>query len=139
MEVSVASPDDIAAKIGLQAEMLDLSCEESSFLSLSDFVHPWRLVFTELLPPLDLSDIDAENCGMSEKEKRVASLQKWKSRYGTEATYRVIIQSVLKCGRINNAEGICQHLLQASKHGGMIAMADHIKKSNLPHKIPSNY
>lgn len=120
MEASVTSPDDIAAKVGLQVEMLDLSCEEKSFLSLSDFVHPWRLVFTELLPPLDLNDIDAENRGMSEKEKRVASLHKWKSRYGTEATYRVLVQSVLKCGKVSNAEGICQQLLQASKHGGMM-------------------
>ena len=120
MESPVTSPDDIAAKIGLQAEMLDLSCEEKSFLALSEFVHPWRLVFTELLPSLDLNDIDAENRGLSEKEKRVACLRKWKSRYGAEATYRVIVQSVLKCGKVNSAEGICQQLLQASKHGGII-------------------
>ena len=118
MESSIVTPDDIAVKVGLRAELLALSCEENCFLSLSDFVDPWRLVFSDLFSSLDLKDIDTENSGVSEQEKRVASLRKWKSRYGAEATYRVIVQSTLKCGKVDNAEGICRQLLQASKQKG---------------------
>ena len=111
--------EDIAAKVGLRAELLDLSCEENCFVSLSDFVDPWRLVFADLLSSLDLKDIDTENRGASEQEKRVASLRKWKSRNGADATYRVIIQSAIKCGHVDNAEAICRQLLnQASKLEG---------------------
>ena len=115
----IISPEDIAAKVGLRAELLDLSCEENCFVSLSDFVDPWRLVFADLLSSLDLKDIDTENRGASEQEKRVASLRKWKSRNGADATYRVIIQSAIKCGHVDNAEAICRQLLsQASRLEG---------------------
>ena len=108
----VISPDNIAAIVGLQAERLDNPCKEILFLSISDFVHPWRLVFSELLSSVDLSDIDAENQGVSEKQKRVACLRKWKSKCGAEATYRVIVQSVLNCGGVDLAEAICRQLLR---------------------------
>ena len=109
---------EIAGRVGLQPATLDTPVKESAFLSLDSFVDPWRLVFFELLAPTDVSDIDAENVGRSEQEKRVACLRKWKSRYGAEATYRVIVQSALKCGRVDNAEGICRQLLQESQSQG---------------------
>ena len=116
---SVASSAlEIAGRVGLQPATLDTPVKESAFLSLASFVDPWRLVFFELLAPTDVSDIDAENVGRSEQEKRVACLRKWKSRYGAEATYRVIVQSALKCERVDNAEGICRQLLQESQNQG---------------------
>ena len=117
---SVASSAlEIAGRVGLQPPTLDTPVKESAFLSLASFVDPWRLVFFELLVPTDISDVDAENVGRSEQEKRVACLRKWKSRYGAEATYRVIVQSALKCGQVDNAECICRQLLQESQSQGM--------------------
>ena len=80
---------EIAERVGLRPDTLDTPVEESAFLSLADFIDPWRLVFSELLPSIDISDIDAENFGQLEQEKRVACLRKWKSRVDVKATYRV--------------------------------------------------
>ena len=116
-----SSAPEIAERVGVRPEVLDTPVKESAFLSLASFVDPWRLVFFELLAPTDISDVDAENVGRSEQEKRVASLRKWKSRYGAEATYRVIIQSVVKCGHVDKAEAMCRQLLQDQSQGSYMS------------------
>ena len=107
---------EIAGRVGLRPGTLDTPVKESAFLSLANFVDPWRLVFFDLLAPTDISDVDAEN--RSEQEKRVACLRKWKSRNGAEATYRVIVQSVVKCGHVDSAEAICKQLLAQLQNQG---------------------
>ena len=109
---SVVSPQDIADMVGLEVKELDKPCEERFFPSLANLVHPWRLVFSYLLSPIDLDDVESENSGRSEQEKRLDCLRKWKARYGTQATYGGVVQSVLKSGSVNNAESMCRHLLQ---------------------------
>ena len=120
MSSQATSVLEIAGRVGLRPDTLDTPVEESAFLSLADFVDPWRLVFSELLAPIDISDIDAENIGRLEQEKRVACLRKWKSRVGAKATHRVIVQSLLKCGFVDKAEIVCQQLqlLQESQNQG---------------------
>lgn len=101
---------EIAGRVDLPPKTLDTPVEESTFVTLGNFVDPWRLVFSDLLAPTDISDVDTENACRSEQEKRVACLRKWRSRKGVKATYRVIIQSVIKCGHVDYAEAICQLL-----------------------------
>ena len=113
MSSAASSALEIAGRVGLLPETLDTPVKESAFLSIASFVDPWRLVFFEMLTPTDITDVDAEN--RSEQEKRVACLRKWKSMRGAEATYRVIIQSVVKCGHVDKAEAICRQLLQDSQ------------------------
>ena len=116
MSFVLKSALEIAGRVGLRLETLDTPVTESAFLSLAIFVDPWRLVFHDLLAPTDISDVDTEN--RSEQEKRVACLRKWKSRNGAEATYRVIVQSVVNCGHVDKAEAICKQVLLAcdNKH-----------------------
>ena len=52
---SPTSSGDIAARVGLDAKELDRPCEESLFPSFVDYVHPWRLVFSDLLAPINCS------------------------------------------------------------------------------------
>ena len=68
-------------------------------------------MFSELLTELDLSDIEAENRGRSEQEKRIACLRKWKTRNGSRAKYADLVGSALKGGMLSNAEAICRTLL----------------------------
>ena len=103
------SPQDVAARIGLDPKELDKSCEEKYLPSLAVFVHPHRLVFSHLLSPVDIDD--AEQCvGPSGEEKRLGCLRKWKARHGSEATFNVIVQAVLLSGYVDNAEAICRQL-----------------------------
>ena len=106
---STTSPQEIAARVGLDAEELERPCEEGLFPSFANFVHPWRVVFADLLAPIDLDDVDLE-CH-SEQEKRLGCLRKWKARCGAGATVGVVIESVLKSGSVDNAESMCRCLL----------------------------
>ena len=106
------SPEQVAERLGLDAKRLEEECDESSFPSLRNLVHPWRLVFSNLLTLVDLDDVDSEHSNRPEEEKRLGCLRKWKTRVGAEATFKVIVQAVLLSGSLANAEAICQHLLQ---------------------------
>ena len=114
---SPASPKTIALRLGLDEKELNKSCDEALLPSLANFVHPWREVFAYLLAPIDLDDIDSENASHSEQTKRLASLRKWKVKCGAKATYGVLITSLLKNGDVQNAENICQHLLESCASG----------------------
>ena len=105
---STPSPEDVAAHFGLDSNHLDKPCSEAFFLSFSDHVHPWRLVFAYLLSQTDLDDVDSEQTGRSEQEKRLASLRKWKSKCGNGATFRAVIKAVLSTGNVGSAEALCQ-------------------------------
>ena len=109
---STISPEQVAESLGLDAKRLEEQCDESSFPSLRNLVHPWRLVFSNLLTPVDLDDVDSEYSSRPEEEKRLGCLRKWKARVGAQATFKAIVQAVLMSGSIVNAEAICQHLLQ---------------------------
>ena len=106
---STVSLKEIAARIGLDTKELERSCEEGLFPSFANFVHPWRLVFADLLAPINLDDVDLE-CH-SEQEKRLGCLRKWKAKRGAGATVGVVIESVLKSGSVDNAESMCRCLL----------------------------
>lgn len=110
----VLSVLDIANRNGLNTEDVDRPFDESLIPSLANYVHPWSLVFTFLLSEVDLSDIETENIGRSEHEKRIAALRKWKAANGHRATYRSLLQALLESGRTDHAESICDKLAAAN-------------------------
>jgi hypothetical protein len=117
----------IAAKVGLSAEELTKPCEDRFFALLANFIHPWRLVFSSLLGKVDLDDIDEENQSRSEQDKRVAALRKWKAREGREATYGVLLGAILDCGKVDQAELLCEQVAlqshseaQSAQNGGYL-------------------
>ena len=101
----------IAKKIGLGSEELNTPCKDSFFPFLASIIHPWREVFASLLTEVDLDDIDLENSGRSEQEKRIAALRKWKARNGQGATYEVLVRALLNIGKVDQAETLCSQLL----------------------------
>lgn len=103
---STVSPAEIAARVGLDAKELERPCEEGLFPSFANYVHPWRLVFSDLLAPIDLDDVDLE-CH-SEQEKRLGCLRKWKTRNGAKATVGTVVGSVLRNGSVDSAESMCR-------------------------------
>ena len=124
--MSFPSPKTIALRLGLDAKELDRSFDEALLPFLANFVHPWRLVFAYLLAPIDLDDIDSENTGRSEQTKRLACLRKWKVKCGANATYGVLITSLLNNGDVENAEAVCRQIItfqNSSQHQGMKCVA----------------
>ena len=114
-----------AARVGLDTKELDKPCEKSLLPSLGNFVHPWRLIFSYQLAQIDLDDVESENSGRSEQEKRLACLRKWKVRCGARATRGVIVNALLKNGDVEGAESMCRHLQEITgiKQEGRSAVA----------------
>lgn len=88
-----------------------MPCEDIFLSFLANFVHPWREVFTFLLTPVELDDIDSENDGRSEHIKRITALHKWKDKNGHEATYKILVMALLNIGKVDQAETMCSQLL----------------------------
>ena len=112
------SAEDVANEIGLAADELSKSCDNSIIPSLADYFSQWRVIFGSLLSEIDLGDVDRENT--TEEEKRIAALRKWKARNGSEATYKILVDTLLNRGERSDAENICKILADHSmsnKHG----------------------
>ena len=108
IKMSSISPDEVAAPFGVHSKELDKPCTEAFFSSIADLVHPWRLVFAGLLCQTDMDDVDSEQAGRLEREKRLGCLRKWRSRCGDGATFRAIIAAVLSTGNVQNAQALCR-------------------------------
>ena len=108
MDTSI-SLQTIADRFNLEAKDLDKPCEDRLIPSLAKFVHPWRMVAQSLgLSEVDVDDIYSEN--NSGEERRIAALRKWKTRNGQEATYKLLVDALIRVQRVNTAEKLCQLL-----------------------------
>ena len=104
---------DVAARVDLREEMLNQPCEEDHYRSLTKLFQPWQALYSDLLSTTELDGI--RESSISEEEKSLLCMQKWKSKCGAEASYDVILRSLLKNGAAENAEAICRQLLLISK------------------------
>ena len=112
------SAEEVANGVGLAADELSKPCDDSIIPSLADCFRQWRVTFGSLLSQIDLGDVDRENT--TEEEKRIAGLRKWKVRNGCEATYKILVDTLLNRGERSDAENICKILADHSmsdKHG----------------------
>ena len=113
IKMSSTSPDEVAAPFGIDSKELDKPCTEAFFSSIADLVHPWRLVFADLLCQTDMDDVDRDS--HSQPEKRLGCLRKWRSRCGDGATFRAIIAAVLSTGNLENAQALCRIIATSKK------------------------
>ena len=117
--MALISAKDVAREVGLAVDELSKPCDSSHFPSLATFVREWQLIFWNLLNENDRGDVDRENPTASEPLKKVAALQKWKSRNGRGATYEVLIDALLSNGEKDQAESLCQFLALLSDKRGV--------------------
>ena len=103
------SAEKVANGVGLAADELSKPCNGSIIPSLADCFSQWKVIFGSLLSELDLSDVDKENS--KEEEKRIAALRKWRDRNGCEATYKVLVDTLLNRGERYQAEILCRKIL----------------------------
>jgi hypothetical protein len=114
----VVSAKDIATGLGLSIDELSKPCDSKHFPLLASFIHEWQLTFWNLLNENDRGDVEKENSTASEPLKKVAALQKWKSRSGRGATYEVLVNALLSNGERYQAESLCKFLKE--KSGGYL-------------------
>ena len=105
--------DDCIEQFGLDDEVLGTKCSEEHILAVSSFLN-WKGV----APYLELTDSEVEavdSDGKDEADKQHTTLKKWKSKFAFKATYRNLIQALLKSGKGDHAEEVCK-LFQKGKH-----------------------
>ena len=103
--------DDLVAEAGVRDIDLNQECLSSDLLVLSKVCDPWQLVGEHLqLTPPQISAIDEENRSVDMKRLRV--LQKWKERFAYKATYRVLVEALLACEKVQQAREVCKILAQ---------------------------
>lgn len=101
--------DELADQAG--ARDLDRECTNVDFLDLHKFFDPWELTGQYLkLTQSQISAIDGDY--KTTDLKRLGLLQKWKETFAHKATYRVLITSLLACGKAEQALEVCKILAQ---------------------------
>ena len=98
-------------KVGVTHAQLDKTCSPENLRDIALFLESWR----EVAPHLGLSSAQLEAIerdARSEQEKRLKILESWEAAFAFKATYRVLVEVLLKISRANLAEKVCRLLVQ---------------------------
>lgn len=95
------------AEAGISMNILEQKCSSQMLPSLGKFCVDWKLVGFHLkLSPAEIAAIDGDNRMVD--EKRIGLLVKWRERFSIGATYQVLVQALLDCGRTSDAVDVCK-------------------------------
>ena len=104
--------DECVGPYHLSHELLQECCSEEHLLHVSKDTD-WRTVAQNLgLRDGDMEEVSSERTANVKGHK---TLQIWKQRLGSRATYKKLIEALLESGRTDKAEEVCK--LLASKEG----------------------
>ena len=100
----------------LEEESLDLQVSDRHLDEISrSSCRQWKSLSTRLgVPRIVVDDIDA--CQVSEEDKRSRFFFKWKDIKGSRATYRSLIEGLLEISCQEDAESICNLLMEDSEN-----------------------
>lgn len=113
MEGSEISVQELVERFQLSHELLGESLSDEHLREASRIIDDHRILGPEL--GLKLAEMKAINQEQSPELQRLATLEKWKQKSAWKATYRKLIEALLKCSRADVAEQVCE-LLNQSKY-----------------------
>ena len=99
---------DVAVQAGVgRLEILEKECSQQLLLSLAKLCVDWKLIGFHLdLTRAEIVAVDGDNHTID--EKRVGMLGRWREKFAFKATYRVLIEALLACGRTSDAVDACK-------------------------------
>ena len=110
VRVMATSAVKLLEQYGLCEEECNGKVTDEHLLTISrSYCKKWR----SLYPYLDMKRIDvaiAEHDGNGEENERLKFLEIWKAVKGCDATYKKLIDALLKVECRNDAEGVCELL-----------------------------
>lgn len=109
---------ELCDKKGITLAQLDKQCTTEHVRDVSLFLQSWRNV----APHLGLSSAEIEAAEMnanSEEERRRKILEAWSAKFDFKATYRVLIEALLKTGRADQAVRVCHVLVSQQPIEGL--------------------
>ena len=104
--------DELLKKTEIHPEKLNgrISDDDLREIALFKTLTNWRTVATYL--GLDKNDLDAiKQEEDDEQMRKLNALKKWKGKFGSKATYRKLVDVLLKLEKTDAAEDVC-HLLK---------------------------
>ena len=102
--------DELLKEIHPEKRNKRISDDHLREIALFKTLTNWRTVATYLgLDKNDLDDIKREED--DEKMRKLNALEKWKGKFGSKATYRKLVEVLLKLEKTDAAEDVC-HLLK---------------------------
>ena len=96
-------------EVGVCPEKLNESISDDHLRAIAILLTSWRKFATYLgLSENDLDDVEQE--GRDEQDRRLKALQKWKGKFGFEATYRKLVEVLLSLAMADVAQNVCRLL-----------------------------
>ena len=119
--MSVVTLDELPEEVGTSHKQLDETCTNEHLHDIALPLKSWRI----LAPQLGLSSSEVEAVdedAHSEKERRQKFLESWKAKFAFKATYRLLVEALLKIGSADQAEQVRCFLVsqQLSKDVSML-------------------
>ena len=105
--------DELLKEVGLTPKQLEEKCTNEHLHNIALSLKSWRTLAPHLGLEVDAVDRDAHG----EEEKKQKCLESWKAKFAFKATYRVLVEALLKIGNADQAEEVCRLLVsqRASK------------------------
>ncbi len=101
------TPSELLAHCGVTEDQLGNPCINEDITAIAGFLISWRT----LAPHLRLDESEEEEIeedGREEAEKRLKALRKWKSKFAHKATYKVLVEALVKVNMAEHAMHVCQ-------------------------------
>ena len=112
MAVKGISLQSLIDKFPLSQDLLEKEITEEHLREVSRIIDDHDIVGSELgLSEPDMSAINSD--AKNHELRRIKMLRKWKQMFAHEATYRKLIEALLKCRRGKIAQNVCELLVQS--------------------------
>ena len=114
--MAASSFQDLIQHCRVDGACLDREVEREHIPQLSCCMLKWELLAPLMkITPADVDSIKGDN--HKEEVKTVSFLEVWKQKVSFKATYRVLVESLLKIERVDDAKGICEGKFIRSVYG----------------------
>lgn len=112
MEINDISLQDLKDRYQLSQDQLDKELTEEHLKQVSIIIDDHEIVGPEM--GLTEAEITAINCdGNTQDQRNLEMLKIWKRKYHWNATYRMLIEALLKCSRADHAQRVCELLAES--------------------------
>lgn len=108
--MAVVTLEELVAHVHLSVHDLDTRCEDGDLRELSLLIPSQikQLALFLMLTDSEIEDIDSEKC--KSRVKVLNILKIWKRKHAFRATYKALVEVLLKLGDADTAEKICKWL-----------------------------
>lgn len=111
---STPQSNELIARFGLKREEMQMKVNQNTLVEISSKITNWENIAAQLhLDPSDRENIGKKNS--SETTKGLHALERWTEKLGKDATYYCLIGPLIKAGRKDLAEMVCELYIASEK------------------------